>query len=87
MLCLLHTTRLRYIGDTLHIVFCILYVDEWMTSVPRLTGSRFLSADCDAQTNESALHFEGSTEEEVFSLIEMGCFPRPSPITDDEGID
>ena len=70
----------------LHIVFCILYVDERMTSVPRLTGSS--SADCDAQSNESALHIDESTEQKIPSSKESGGSPRPSsPITDDEGID
>ena len=48
--------------------------------MPRLTGS--LSADCDAQSNESASHIDEPT------LKESGGSPRPSsPITGDEGID
>ena len=78
----LHTTRLGDIGDTLHIVFCHLYVDKRMTSVPRLTGS---SADCDVQSTESALHIDEPTEQEMPSLIESGCFARPLPITDAQG--
>ena len=82
----LHTTRLEDIVNMLHIVICILYVDEIMTSVPRLTGS--LTTDCDTQSNERAPHIEEYTEQEIPSLIESGGSPRPSsPRTDDEGID
>ena len=85
MFCFLHTTRLGDIGDTLHIVFCNLYVDERMTSVPRLTSSS--TTNCDAQTNESALHIEEFTEREIPFSTKSGCSPRPTSITDDDGID
>ena len=87
MLCFLHNiiTRLEDIGDTLHIVFCNLYVDERRSSVPRLTGSS--TTDCDAQSKESASHIDECTEQEMPSLTESCSSQNPSPITDDEGIE
>ena len=63
-----HTTKLGDISDTLHNIFYKLYVDERMTPVPRLTGSS--SADCDAQSNESALHIDEPTEQDMSPLTE-----------------
>ena len=79
MLCFLHSmSRVGDIGDTLHIVFCNLYVDERMTSVPRLTGSS--TADCDVQSTENASHIDESTELLSVQETEQDAYKRSESV-------